>query len=183
MRGFDYYTGIVFEVFDEAPENRRAMFGGGRYDGLVGLFGVEPLPVVGVAPGETTFREFLLAHNLMPDFSDSCGPNITILPIGGSDTLDAATDVADELRGSGLNVTVDYTGRKADKQTKAAVKNKAGWLIYIGDDELTDEIMTVKNVGTGKQDKVPAVELISYFYAKLDEQLDSLLMDKVSEEE
>ena len=183
MRGFDYYTGIVFEVFDEAPENRRAMFGGGRYDGLVGLFGVEPLPVVGVAPGETTFREFLLAHNLMPDFSDSCGPNITILPIGGSDTLDAATDVADELRGSGLNVTVDYTGRKADKQTKAAVKNKAGWLIYIGDDELADEIMTVKNVGTGKQDKVPAVELISYFYAKLDEQLDSLLMDKVSEEE
>ena len=43
--------------------------------------------------------------------------------------------------------------------------------------------MTVKNVDTGKQDKVPAVELISYFYAKLDEQLDSLLMDKVSEEE
>ena len=159
------------------------MFGGGRYDGLVGLFGVEPLPVVGVAPGETTFREFLLAHNLMPDFSDSCGPNITILPIGGSDTLDAATDVADELRGAGLNVTVDYTGRKADKQTKAAVKNRAGWLIYVGDDELTDETMTVKNVSTGHQDKVPAVELISYFYAKLDEQLDSALMKEVSEEE
>src|SRR5690606_4391978 len=37
MRGFDYYTGIVFEVFDSHPDNRRAMFGGGRYDGLVGL--------------------------------------------------------------------------------------------------------------------------------------------------
>ena len=38
MRGFDYYTGMVFEVFDNHPDNNRAMFGGGRYDGLVGLF-------------------------------------------------------------------------------------------------------------------------------------------------
>ena len=44
MRGFDYYTDIVFEVFDSNPENNRSMFGGGRYDGLVGLFAVEPEP-------------------------------------------------------------------------------------------------------------------------------------------
>src|SRR5579859_3012729 len=47
MRGFDYYTGIVFEIFDENPENNRSMLGGGRYDGLVALFGVEPVPTVG----------------------------------------------------------------------------------------------------------------------------------------
>ena len=49
MRGFDYYTGIVFEVFDNDPENNRAMFGGGRYDGLIAQFGVEPVPSVGLA--------------------------------------------------------------------------------------------------------------------------------------
>ncbi|HEU5121299.1 MAG TPA: ATP phosphoribosyltransferase regulatory subunit, partial [Candidatus Saccharimonadales bacterium] len=53
MRGFDYYTGTVFEFFDTHPENRRAMFGGGRYDGLVGLFGAEPISAVGFAPGAT----------------------------------------------------------------------------------------------------------------------------------
>ncbi|QWQ31904.1 ATP phosphoribosyltransferase regulatory subunit [Candidatus Minimicrobia naudis] len=48
MRGLDYYTGMVFEFFDNSPENTRALFGGGRYDGLVGLFGVEPISTVGV---------------------------------------------------------------------------------------------------------------------------------------
>ena len=56
MRGFDYYTGVVFEVFDNHPDNKRSMFGGGRYDGLVGLFGAEPVPTVGMAPGGTTME-------------------------------------------------------------------------------------------------------------------------------
>ncbi|RZM31320.1 MAG: hypothetical protein EOP67_33620, partial [Sphingomonas sp.] len=46
MRGLDYYTGTVFEVFDTDPENNRSLFGGGRYDGLVGLFGAEPIATV-----------------------------------------------------------------------------------------------------------------------------------------
>ncbi len=66
MRGFDYYTDIVFEVFDTHPDNNRSMFGGGRYDGLVSLFGVEPIPTVGMAPGATTMEEFLKAHALIP---------------------------------------------------------------------------------------------------------------------
>ncbi|MDR0955796.1 MAG: histidine--tRNA ligase, partial [Candidatus Nomurabacteria bacterium] len=78
VRGFDYYTGAVFEFFDEAPENHRAMCGGGRYDGLVGLFGVDDLPVVGMAPGETTTLEFLRAHNLLPKLNSSV--DLTILP-------------------------------------------------------------------------------------------------------
>lgn len=67
-----------FEIFDEAPENRRAMFGGGRYDGLIGLFGVEDLPVVGAAPGETMFIEFLKAHNLIPDLNN--GVDVAVIP-------------------------------------------------------------------------------------------------------
>ena len=66
MRGFDYYTDIVFEVFDNHLENNRAMFGGGRYDGLVGLFGVEPVPTVGFGMGDVTLQDFLDVHGLLP---------------------------------------------------------------------------------------------------------------------
>src|SRR5690606_18955439 len=67
MRGLDYYTGIVFEVFDTHPDNNRSLFGGGRYDGLVGLFGAEPVPTVGMAPGATTMEQFLRSHKLLPE--------------------------------------------------------------------------------------------------------------------
>lgn len=64
VRGFDYYTGMVFEVFDTAPDNRRSLFGGGRYDNLLELFGVEPVPTVGFGMGDVTIKDFLTTHNL-----------------------------------------------------------------------------------------------------------------------
>ena len=63
-RGFDYYTDVVFEVFDTNPENRRSLFGGGRYDNLLEMFGVEPVPTVGFGMGDVTIRDFLTTHNL-----------------------------------------------------------------------------------------------------------------------
>lgn len=63
-RGFDYYTGVVFEMFDTHPDNRRSLFGGGRYDNLLELFGVEPVPTVGFGMGDITMRDFLETHNL-----------------------------------------------------------------------------------------------------------------------
>ncbi|MFA6273436.1 MAG: ATP phosphoribosyltransferase regulatory subunit [Candidatus Paceibacterota bacterium] len=64
VRGFDYYTGMVFEVFDTNPENRRSLFGGGRYDNLLEMFGVEPVPTVGFGMGDVTVLDFLTTHNL-----------------------------------------------------------------------------------------------------------------------
>ncbi len=64
MRGFDYYTGMVFEVFDTSPENNRSLFGGGRYDNLLEIFGVEPVPTVGFGMGDITIHDFLETHNL-----------------------------------------------------------------------------------------------------------------------
>lgn len=63
-RGFDYYTGMVFEVFDTNPDNRRSLFGGGRYDNLLEMFGVEPVPAVGFGMGDVTIRDFLETHKL-----------------------------------------------------------------------------------------------------------------------
>ena len=64
VRGFDYYTGMVFEAFDTNLENRRSLFGGGRYDNLLEIFGVEPVPCVGFGMGDITIRDFLETHTL-----------------------------------------------------------------------------------------------------------------------
>ncbi len=64
VRGFDYYTGMVFEVFGTHADNRRSLFGGGRYDNLLEMFGVEPVPTVGFGMGDVTIRDFLETHHL-----------------------------------------------------------------------------------------------------------------------
>lgn len=66
VRGFDYYTGTVFEVFDTSPENNRSLFGGGRYDNLLEVFGVEPVPTVGFGMGDITINDFIETHKLGP---------------------------------------------------------------------------------------------------------------------
>lgn len=143
MRGFDYYTGMVFEVFDNYPENNRAMFGGGRYDGLVGLFGVEPIATVGMAPGATTAENFLRAHNLMPDFESTTDIYMIVL---GENTLPGAQKVATALRSEGVKVAVDITNRKLDKQIKAAVKMKVPYMLFIGEKELAEDLYRLKDV-------------------------------------
>lgn len=154
MRGFDYYTGIVFEIFDEAPENRRAMFGGGRYDGLVGLFGVEDLPVVGAAPGETMFVEFLTAHDLLPNLQPT--PQVTVLELGDADSSSVVT----ELRTNGIRVAVDFTNRKLDRKIKAAVKAGVSYVMFVGNDELTSGNFPLKNLVNGEQNTLDLEQII-----------------------
>jgi histidyl-tRNA synthetase len=155
MRGFDYYTGIVFEVFDRNPDNNRAMFGGGRYDGLVGLFGVEDMPVVGFAPGETTTVEFLRAWDLLPELEPAT--EIVLIPLGEVD-VQLATD---QLRAAGLNVAVDYTERKVEKKIKSAVKQDVPYLLFVGDEELASGKFTLKNVATQDERKLTTGEIVS----------------------
>ena len=66
LRGQTYYTGMVFEMFDNDQTNPRALCGGGRYDNLLELFDVEPVPAVGFGWGDITMRDFLEAHGLLP---------------------------------------------------------------------------------------------------------------------
>jgi histidyl-tRNA synthetase len=69
VRGLDYYTGVVFEIFDKHPENRRAIAGGGSYANLLQIFDESPLEGVGMGLGEVPLKDFLTAHKLLPDFS------------------------------------------------------------------------------------------------------------------
>lgn len=66
-RGQAYYTGIVFEFFDTNPENGRSLCGGGRYDNLLEIFDVEPIPTVGFGMGDIALRDFLETHKLLPN--------------------------------------------------------------------------------------------------------------------
>jgi histidyl-tRNA synthetase len=147
MRGLDYYTGTVFEVFDNHPDNNRAMFGGGRYDGLVGLFGADPLSAVGMAPGLTMTELFLRSHELLPDFYSTT--EAYVIPMG--DTLMGATAFANNLREEGVNVEVDITERKLDKQIKAAVKKRIPFIIFVGENELKSEMYNLKDTITSDE--------------------------------
>lgn len=157
MRGFDYYTGMVFEVFDNHPENNRAMFGGGRYDGLVSLFGGEPVPTVGFAPGYTTMEVFLRSHDLLPELSSTTDVYMVVL----GDVMLGAKKVARQLREEGVNVAVDITGRKLDKQIKAAVKMHVPYLLFVGEKELKSEIYRLKDVKSEKEQELSLERIVT----------------------
>jgi histidyl-tRNA synthetase len=95
MRGFDYYTDIVFEAFDTNPENNRAILGGGRYDGLVAQFGVEPVPTVGFAVGDVVFMDFLTTHKLVKKMNPKTE---VIVIIREEESVESAQKLATELR-------------------------------------------------------------------------------------
>jgi histidyl-tRNA synthetase len=132
MRGFDYYTGTVFEVYDLDPENNRAMFGGGRYDGLVGLFGVEPVGAVGFAPGLTTFELFLQSHNLLPKLANETDIYLALID---QNCYTEAFALAEKLRADGQNVELDARDLKLDKKFKTAEKKGIKKMIIFGETE------------------------------------------------
>jgi histidyl-tRNA synthetase len=158
MRGFDYYTDIVFEVFDIDPENNRSMFGGGRYDGLVGLFGVEPVPTVGVAAGDVTLQNFLESHDLLPQLHPETDAYVMLI---GDNMYEKAQHAFSELREMGLNLAVDTTGRKLDKQIKTAVKKGLHYAIFIGEAELANEQFKLRNLADGTEESHSAERIVS----------------------
>lgn len=150
MRGLDYYTGMVFEVRDNHPDNNRSMFGGGRYDGLVGVFGVEPVSAVGVAPGGTTMENFLITHNLVPDLRSTT--DVYLASLG--DTAKEASLIAKKLRSKGINVELDLSNRKLDKQLKNVIKKSIPYMLFVGEDEIKTGVYALKDVFNSKDYKL-----------------------------
>lgn len=159
MRGFDYYTDIVFEVYDNDPANNRSMFGGGRYDGLVELFGAEPLPVVGFGVGDVTMEVFLRSHDLLPEIASKT--DLHIIPVGG--VLRECQGIAKLLRQEGINVAVDISGKKTDKQIKAAVSKHVKYALFVGDDELNRERFKLKDLNEEVEQELSIPEIIAHF--------------------
>jgi histidyl-tRNA synthetase len=150
VRGMEYYTDIVFEVFDTNPANTRSMFGGGRYDGLVGLFGVEPLPTVGFGMGDVTLLNFLNEHNLLPKLS----PETQAIAILIGEVYEPAQTVIAKLRSKGVNIAVDSSGRKLDGQIKQAAKAAVPFVVFIGEKELTKNKFKLKDLKKRKEESL-----------------------------
>lgn len=156
VRGFDYYTDIVFEVFDMHPDNNRSMLGGGRYDGLVGLFGVPPVPTVGFGWGDVTLANFLELHHLLPEFKPETDVYVAVV----GDVLSAVQPVLAELREKPLNVAVDLSGKKIGNQLKTADKKGLRWVLIIGEEELQSGKMKLKDLANGQETTVTANDLV-----------------------
>ncbi len=158
MRGLDYYTGTVFEFFDTSPENNRALFGGGRYDGLVGLFGVEPASTVGVGLGATTMQHFLEVHELLPKLATHT--DVYIIAIDEK-SLSGADQLARKLRADGVRAELDVTGRKIDKQLKTALKKQIPFAVFVGENEINEGVYTVKNLVESSEQRVDADRMVT----------------------
>lgn len=157
VRGLDYYSDFVFEVFDADPENRRSLFGGGRYDGLVGLFGVDPVPTIGFAVSDVMMLEFLKGHELLPKTVTTT--EVTVVPIG--QVMPAAQKAAAELREMGVNTALDITARKTDKQLKAAIKSGTPYVLFIGEKEVEEGQYKLKNLLTGTEESHSIQRIVS----------------------
>lgn len=120
VRGLDYYTGLVFEIFDKYPENRRALCGGGAYGGLMNIFGEEKLPGVGFGLGDVTLKDFLVVHQLLPDFSS---PKHDIYLAAEDEDLEIdILNLSTALRSKNINVCNNTSKAKFNKIIQGASK-------------------------------------------------------------
>ena len=156
MRGMNYYTGTVFEIFDTSPENRRAMFGGGRYDNLIGLFGKEQLSGVGFGMGDVTLRDFLETHGLLPRL----GAFVDVFVSLPRDDLKTASDeIARACRAASLHVVTPLAVGGFGVQLKLASRHHARFAVLFGDADWTEGKVLVKNLETQEQLTVPVAEV------------------------
>ena len=160
VRGFAYYTGVVFEVFDTDPQNNRAMWGGGRYEDLTKLFDNESITGVGFGLGDVTLRDFLEVRGLLPQYAP---PTMLYIAVTDQALATAASELAQELRAKGVCVAVDFGDRKLGKQIEAASKHKIPYVVVVGETELASGEFKVKNLTSGVEETVARTELPNYF--------------------
>ena len=147
MRGFDYYTGVIFEVFSSDPEDRRSLFGGGRYDDLLDIFGAEKVPAVGFGMGDVTIADFLEKNSLAPEY---CSPTDLYIGALGEEYFSLSSSIASSLREDGLNVLVNI-GTKPQDHIKKAEKNSILYIAFIGETEAKRKEFMVKELKSGEE--------------------------------
>jgi len=150
-RGLDYYTGVVFECFDSTGEVSRSVFGGGRYDDLIENFGGQPTPAVGVAPGHATLQLLCERAGVWPE--EAPATDYYVLSVG--DTRAVAADVARQLRDRGHVVETDIADRSFGAQMNYADSINAETVVIVGERDLENGDVTVKDMTTGDQTTAP----------------------------
>ncbi|MFA6553909.1 MAG: histidine--tRNA ligase [Candidatus Paceibacterota bacterium] len=158
MRGFDYYTGIVFEIFDLNPINRRSVFGGGRYDDLLALFGNDKMPAVGFGTGDLIAKDLMETYGTLPKRNDIADVSICIV---GEQNTPYSLELAQTLREQGIRVAVDLSNKKLGDQIGNVVKRGIPKVICIGDEEIKTGKLCVKTLANGNEEFVTEGEIIN----------------------
>lgn len=146
VRGLDYYTSVVFEIFDKHPQNRRAIAGGGAYANLLQIFNEPPLAGVGFGMGEVPLTDFLHAHGLAPDFSKAQVDVLIayLVPEGEGQAFTLAT----MLRAAGLSAEIYFGEAKPKKVFTYSEKKNYRFVAFFGEEEVQNIEVQLKNLAT-----------------------------------
>jgi histidyl-tRNA synthetase len=140
VRGMDYYNLTVFEWTTTRLGSQGTICGGGRYDGLIGMFGSKPAPAVGWALGVERVLELLREGGLVPPAS----PPIAYAVVPDDSALRAAQVLGDSLRGHGVSVLMNAGGGSFKTQMKRADQSGAAVALIFGEAELASGLVAVK---------------------------------------
>ncbi len=144
VRGLDYYTGLVFEIFDKNPENRRAIAGGGAYANLLQIFNEPALEGMGMGLGEVPLTDFLTTHNLLPDFSKANVDYLVAYLV--SDAESNAFELAAKLREKNKKVELFFGEAKPKKIFSYSEKKNFKHICFIGEEELKNGEVKIKDL-------------------------------------
>ncbi|HDQ44557.1 MAG TPA: histidine--tRNA ligase [bacterium] len=163
VRGLDYYTKTVFEVWAEGIGAQNAVCGGGRYDGLIELLGGPPTPAVGFAAGIERMVLTLQAHEIsVPPI-----PSPKVYFVCLDDTARAeAVSLISRVRLAGVEAVMGFGGRSLKAQLREADRKGIPLAVILGSDEIRSQKAQVKHMQSGTQDMVPLSELPAFLTAR-----------------
>lgn len=158
-RGLNYYTGIIFEVKAKNVQIG-SIGGGGRYDDLTGLFGVQNVPGVGISFGVDRIYDVMEELKLFPE-QVQAGTQFLFFNLGEEESK-AAFGLMQQMRASGKRCEIYHENAKFDKQFKYAEKKGIETVIIIGSKELQEGTCVVKNLASGQQKTIASSELSTF---------------------
>jgi len=159
-RGLNYYTGMIVEAKAPPSVKMGSIGGGGRYDDLTGLFGLPGLSGVGISFGVDRIYDVLEELQLFPATAQQ-STRVLFLNMG-EQSLPVAFNYMLQLREKGIAAEIFHEAAKMDKQFKYADKRDIPYVVIIGESELQENNMSIKNLRTGEQQKIGAADLVNY---------------------
>jgi len=155
-RGLSYYTGTIMEI--TVPDLAGSLGGGGRYDGLIGMFSGENIPACGFSLGLERILVVMGERGMFPAGVDAGGADVLVTLFEGEDPAEGLR-LARELRQAGLRVEVYPEPDKLGKQFKYASAAAIARVAVLGADERARGVVTIKDMRSGEQQAIPRAEL------------------------
>lgn len=166
VRGLDYYNHTAFEIMSDAEGfgSITTLSGGGRYNGLVQDVGGPETPGIGFALSIERLLMALEAEGI--ELPISQGVDCYLVAFGEK-TKKAAVKLQYQLRKAGIQVDKDYSDKKVKAQFKTADRLEAKYVLVLGEDELSNGVVNVKNMETGDQSEVPLLDIVEHLKSGL----------------